>query len=144
MLISSIAFLVIGFEGIKQVGYFDQGKTLTVCYGHTGKDILDRTYSLEECKKLLDKDILTAYEHFERCIGKAPNSVVKAYTSAIYNTGQGIVCSNTQARRFLIKKDYKKACNELTKWVYIKGKKSKGLIKRRDREKAVCLKDVIL
>ena len=145
LLITGIATMLISFEGVKYVKYPDQKGISTVCMGHTGKDILDRTYSLSDCKKLLNKDILYALDAFETCIGEdAPNSVKKAYVSAIYNVGRSLVCSNTKARKFLLKKDYKGACNELLRWNKIGKKVSKGLVNRRKKERDVCMQDLMI
>jgi lysozyme len=35
--------------------------------------------------------------------------------------------------------DFKGACQEMDKWVYAGGKKLKGLEKRRQQEKALCM-----
>ena len=37
---------------------------------------------------------------------------------------------------------YVAGCNQLTRWVYAGGRKLEGLIKRREKEKALCLADL--
>ena len=47
-----------GLEGVRYQPYQDVVGVWTVCYGHTGKDImLGKTYTETECQALLDKDL---------------------------------------------------------------------------------------
>lgn len=49
-----------GLEGVSYIPYKDIVGVWTVCYGHTGKDImLGKTYTEAECKALLNKDLAT-------------------------------------------------------------------------------------
>ena len=56
----SIALTVIGyFEGVRYEPYRDVAGILTVCYGHTGNDIIQgKTYTQQECDELLQKDFI--------------------------------------------------------------------------------------
>jgi len=55
-----------------------------------------------------------------------------------YNVGSSAFCRST-----LVKKwnsgDYEGGCNELSKWVFMNGKKLPGLVKRREEERNLCL-----
>lgn len=64
-----------------------------------------------------------------------------AYLSFIYNVGVGAFADST-LRVKLFKGDRRGACNELSRWVYADGKKLAGLVKRREAERQVCLKDL--
>lgn len=47
-----------GLEGVRYKPYRDVVDKWTVCYGHTGNDImLGKTYTEVECKALLNKDL---------------------------------------------------------------------------------------
>lgn len=49
-----------GLEGVRYDPYQDVVGVWTVCYGHTGKDImLGKTYTEAECRALLNKDLNT-------------------------------------------------------------------------------------
>lgn len=37
---------------------------------------------------------------------------------------------------------YADGCNQLSRWVYADGRKLQGLIKRREKERALCLADL--
>ncbi|WP_010650682.1 glycoside hydrolase family protein [Vibrio campbellii] len=45
-------------EGVQYTPYTDVAGVQTVCYGHTGKDIIsDKVYSQAECDELLESDL---------------------------------------------------------------------------------------
>lgn len=58
--------------------------------------------------------------------------------SFAYNVGGAAFCSSTLVRLWNLG-DYEGGCNELTRWVYVKGRKVQGLVNRRERERLQCL-----
>ncbi|RFV38292.1 glycoside hydrolase family protein, partial [Salmonella enterica] len=49
-----------GLEGVRYKPYRDVVGIWTVCYGHTGNDIMiGKTYTESQCKALLNKDLNT-------------------------------------------------------------------------------------
>jgi GH24 family phage-related lysozyme (muramidase) len=142
--------LAIPAEGLRQYAYHDPGGMLTVCYGHTGKDIVPgRKYDLEECRKMLDKDMSAALATVERCRPGLPPQVAAAFADAVFNLGQVIVCdkANSTAARLLAEGKIEAACNELPRWNKdtIAGVKVAlpGLTKRRELERKICLEGLI-
>lgn len=67
---SAIALTVIAhFEGVRYEPYEDVGGVLTVCYGHTGKDIVpNKTYTKEECNELLELDFMRTKLQVDRLV----------------------------------------------------------------------------
>ena len=135
--------LAIPAEGIRQVAYFDPPKILTVCYGHTGPDVVkNKVYTLKECDDLLDDDMRTAILTVERCHPNLPEKVLAAFSDAVYNIGPKVACDST-ASNLLAKKDYAGACDQLVRWdkstVAGVSVRLPGLTKRRAAERAVCL-----
>ena len=61
--------IAIPAEGLRQVAYGDiaDPKLLTVCYGSTTNVEDGKTYSIEECRNRLDRDMLAAVETVEKC-----------------------------------------------------------------------------
>lgn len=55
-----------------------------------------------------------------------------------YNVGSKAFCSSTLVRRWNAG-DYAGGCDELARWVYVKGRRVQGLVNRRDRERRQCL-----
>ena len=61
----------------------------------------------------------------------------EAYVRLTYNIGEGAFCRSTLTSK-LNAGDYAGACAEIDKWVYFKGRKLDGLVKRRANERATC------
>lgn len=127
------------FEGVKYKPYYDVAGVLTVCYGHTGSDIIkSKTYTDAECKQLLNKDLAKVKRQIDPMITVAiPETTRAALYSFTYNVGVGAFSRSTLLER-LNSSDLLGACSELRRWVYAGGKKWKGLITRRQIEEEVC------
>ena len=133
-------------EGLRQIAYYDPPGILTVCFGHTGKDVVKgKVYSLGECKSLLNVDMAKAVDAVDKCHPDMPENVLVAFADAAYNLGPRIACnpSYSTASRKLYAHDWVGACRELPKW-----DKAKilgfmvalpGLTKRRALERDICL-----
>ena len=133
-------------EGLRQYAYTDPPGILTVCYGHTGKDVVaGRKISLEECNAFLNDDMRQAIDTVERCHPGLPAPVLAAFGDAVYNMGPSVACNST-ASRYLAAGRISDACNELPRWVYAKvagvNVKLPGLVKRRALERDLCLEGV--
>ncbi len=132
-------------EGLRQFAYYDPPGILTVCYGHTGPDVVKgKKYDLHECKALLTDDMLEAVEYVDRCQPGLPENVHAAFADAAFNLGPKIACGpGSTAARFLAEKRYEAACNELPRWnkARVAGVlvELPGLTKRRAKEKELCL-----
>ncbi|MFZ6813546.1 lysozyme [Undibacterium sp. Rencai35W] len=139
--------IAIPAEGLRQYAYYDPPGVLTVCYGHTGKDIVkNRQYSLAECKSLLTAEMAEAVDAVDRCHPNLPVEVLAAFGDAAYNLGSTIACdkSKSTAARYLYQGKLIEACNQLPNW-----NKSRiggvlvplpGLTTRRSNEKELCLR----
>jgi len=138
--------LAIPAEGLRQKWYADPIGLATVCYGHTGADIDKRkTYSLTECKGLLDKDMLNAISITDKCVPGLPDKVLAAFSGAVFNVGPVIACdkSKSTAARLLAAGQLREACLQLPRWdkARVKGVSVTlpGLTKRRAAEMQLCL-----
>lgn len=133
-------------EGLRRVAYYDPPGVLTVCYGHTGADVVKgRTYSHEECKALLTKDMADAIAAVDACQPGLPPHVLAAFGDAAFNMGPTIACNTkaSTAARLLKAGDIVGACNQLPRWdkARVAGVMVTlpGLTKRRAVEKHLCL-----
>ncbi len=143
----SIALTVIGyFEGVRYEPYRDVAGILTVCYGHTGNDIIQgKTYTQQECDELLQKDFIRTQQQVDVLV-KVPvddNKVpVDDKTKASLYSFAFNVGTTAFARSTLLKKlnagDQNGACEEMKRWVYAGGKVWRGLVSRREAESALC------
>lgn len=133
------AAIVQPWEGLKLRGYMDPVGIPTICYGHTGPEVrVHDTATLEECKALLEDDLQTAYAGVQSCI-RVPmrDHEAAAFTSMAYNVGVTAFCRSTLARKANAG-DMPGACAEMSRWVYAKGFKLRGLVRRRAAERAMC------
>ena len=75
--------LAVPAEGLRQYAYYDPPGILTVCEGHTGKDIVKgKKYSLEECDEFLNDDMRKAINTVEKCVPGLPDHVLAACAEA--------------------------------------------------------------
>lgn len=135
-LISGVAL----WEGDKRTPYEDLAGIMTVCYGHTGPDIVKgKKYTEAECKALLDKDLRKHRMAVHNCTNvPLTYGQFDAFTMFAYNVGNNAFC-NASLTKKLNKGDYKGACDGLLQWSYVKGKFVQGLRNRREFERKMCL-----
>ncbi|ENA6191364.1 lysozyme [Salmonella enterica subsp. enterica] len=128
-----------GLEGVRYQPYQDVVGVWTVCYGHTGKDIISgRRYTDAECDALLNKDLALVAARIDPLIKVSiPESERAAFYSFAYNVGTGAFARSTLLKK-LNAGDRAGACNELKRWTYAGGKQWKGLVTRREIEREVC------
>lgn len=137
--IAIAAVLIPSLEGVEYKPYRDVVGVLTVCYGHTGPDIIpDKTYTEAECKAILDKDLQPFARSVERSV-KVPASEYQkaALISFSYNVGVKAFESSTLLKK-LNAGDSRGACDEMRRWNKAGGKVWKGLINRREVEREIC------
>lgn len=131
--------LIVKWEGVRYAPYRDAVGVLTVCYGHTGPDIVPgKRYTVAECNALLDKDMRIANATVRRCLPMPMLVQIEAsLTSATFNLGPRVVCGSTLQRKALAN-DWPGACAELSRWNKAGGRELKGLVLRRGDERAMC------
>lgn len=132
--------LVAAHEGYRAYTYADPVGIPTACFGHTGPNVrMGQTYTRLQCEKLLIDDLQKAHNAVVQCI-RTPltDNQRVALTSFAYNVGGQALCGSTLAKKANAG-DMAGACNELPRWVYAKGIKLPGLIRRRAEERALCL-----
>lgn len=143
---AAVATVAALYEGDRRVAYYDPPGILTVCYGHTGPDVVKgKVYTASECKALLEGDALEAVTTVLKCVPNAPDSVAVAFGDAVFNIGPRIACDKTAstAARMLAAGDWAGACNQLPRWnkTTIAGQlvELRGLTRRREEERQICL-----
>lgn len=140
-LLLAVTLLIQPWEGNELKPYLDVGGVPTVCAGVTGEDvIMGKVYTKQECEKLNEKHAAIHAVSVNRLVTYRPISdkTMASFISFHYNVGAGAFAEST-----LLKKanagDLIGACNELSRWVFVKGVKVKGLENRRISERALCL-----
>lgn len=131
--------LIKKFEGCSLKAYKCPANVFTIGYGHTGvvngKQITpNMTITPLMAETLLAIDL----QNFEYAINTLNldlnQNQFDSLISFVFNVGIGAFSSSTMLKK-LKAKDYISASNEFDKWIYSKGKKMAGLIKRRAEEK---------
>ncbi|MGL9721937.1 lysozyme [Symbiopectobacterium sp.] len=136
------AVLLQWHEGVKYTPYRDPGGVLTVCYGHTGNVISDKSYTQKECDSLLDSDLKAAMVVVDANVTvPLTQSQKAALASFVYNVGSGAFARSTLLKK-LNAGDKVGACDEMRRWVYVDGRIWKGLVSRRAVERELCLKSL--
>jgi len=138
--LATTGMFVAQHEGLVLGSYIDPVGILTSCYGHTGKELkLNQKFTEAQCLDQLAEDLSKHDKEMIKYI-KVPVSDQEhaAYLSFSYNVGVGNFKSSTLLK-LLNKEKRVEACNQLTNWVFAKGKKLKGLVNRREEEKSLCL-----
>ena len=127
-------------EGLRNWAYLDPISKPTICYGSTVGVRMGDYKTTKQCDELLEKEVLQFMQQVDReiLIPVKPN-VLAALTSWAYNVGMANVKSSTLLKK-LNAGDIAGACRELPRWVYAKGKKLNGLVKRRQEEMELCLR----
>ncbi|WP_276557069.1 lysozyme [Pantoea dispersa] len=129
-----------GLEGRRYVPYSDVAGVLTVCDGHTGPDIVrNKTYTDRECDAVLRADLKAVQAEVDGLVRVPLSDYQRAgLYSFAYNTG-----TDAFSRSSLLKKlnagDRTGACSEMRRWVFAGGRRWRGLMKRRETERALCL-----
>ena len=137
------AAFVPAWEGYQARPYQDEGGIWTVCVGHTGGVRPGRVYGDPECKAFLETDLKTAFAALDRHQKiDLPEPTRAALASFIFNVGEGSFRRSTLLKK-LNAGDVRGACDELPRWVFVAGKPSQGLIRRRQAERDLCLMGVV-
>ena len=130
---------VSGFEGLRTSAYLDPVLIPTACYGETKGIRMGQKFTVDECKGMLAESLEIANRQVDSCVRVLlPDTRRAALVSFAYNVGGGNLCSSTLVRK-LNAGDTAGACQELPKWVYAKGIKLPGLVKRREAERQMCM-----
>ena len=141
---SEKGLLLIGnAEGCQQKPYQCPADVLTVGIGTTEaveKIASNKIYTLQEIADLYAKGIKQA----EKCVNTyasgqtMPQGAFDALVSITFNAGCGKLKNSTLFK--MARKGYSKVmCSQFERWIYANGIPLKGLIERRQKEKALCL-----
>jgi len=132
--------LIKSFEGLRLEAYkaVSTEKYYTIGYGHYGSDVKQgQRITGAQAEKLLKQDV----EKFVDGVNDAVKVTVSqnqfdALVSFAYNVGLGALRSSTLLEK-LNKKDYTGASAEFPRWNKSGGKVLNGLVKRREKERAL-------
>lgn len=113
-------------NGVGNTSNVDPKKILTI--NEVVEDLKRNVRSAEDC--------VNSYANG----AKLPQGAFDALTSITFNVGCEKLKNSTLFK--MARKGYSVSmCNQFERWIYSNGKPLKGLISRREKEKALCLKD---
>lgn len=140
LLLALVAF-VGTFEGLRTVAYSDPVGIPTICFGYTHGVKLGDTATKAQCDGLLQEELLRANQIVNRCIRHPLTDGQRgALVSLTYNAGAQAVCGSTLQTKFN-QGDSRAGCEQIKRWVYAKGIKLPGLVRRREAEFKMCTGD---
>lgn len=130
------------FEGTELRTYRDIGGVLSYCTGATENAQWGKVYTQAECRAQLDRDLARHAEGMMACV-KAPMTDGQriAFTDTAYNVGVAAFCGSSMARKTSAG-DAVGGCNALMMWNKVGGKEVRGLTRRREAARAICLKGI--
>lgn len=147
--VAALALSAAAFVGlIVSEGYTDnaiipvKGDVPTYGFGTTdGVKIGDKTDPVSAVKLAL-RDVTKFEGAIKECV-KVPLSQNEydAWVNFTYNIGATAFCKST-AVRLLNSGQYRQACDQMLRWVYVNGNKVQGLVNRRQKEHAQCISDL--
>ena len=128
------------FEGTRLKPYRDPVGVETVCTGET--QVAMHPYTVEQCGAMLRKDLREKYAN--SVIACTPDVAIRtnvfaAALDAAYNAGPAAYCRSPMAAHFRAQQ-WQQGCEAFRGW-HVYG--LAGLVRRRNAEADLCLKDVI-
>lgn len=131
---------ILTHEGFRDKAYIPvPGDRLTIGFGSTEGvkmgDSIDPVTAINRAHR----DIVEFEGSIKQCV-RVPLYQYE-YDFAIsfsYNVGAKAFCNSTLVKKWNAG-DYAGGCNEVSRWVYVKGRKVQGLVNRREKERQLCL-----
>jgi lysozyme len=122
-------------EGLVLNAYKDATGTLTIGYGHTGPDVTPGlVWTQQQADDALLADTQTAQDAVNRLVTvPLTQHQYDALVDFVFNVGVGNFTGST-LRKDLNAGNYEGAMLQFTNWVYSRGVKLPGLLKRRQAE----------
>ncbi|CQI13641.1 prophage lysozyme%3B Phage lysin [Yersinia enterocolitica] len=134
--------LIADYEGCQLNAYQCSANVWTNGIGHTAGVKPGSVISERQVAVNLVADVQRVEQAMAVCMTVAmPPPVYDAVVSFAFNVGTGAACRSTLAF-FVNKGDWRSACNQLPRWVYVNCVKNKGLERRRTTEQTYCLSGV--
>ena len=129
------------FEGTELSTYRDMGGVLTYCNGAIENAAWGKTYTPAQCRAQLDRDLERHAAGIATCIplARLTDGQKVAFVDVAYNIGVSGFCGSSMAR-CTNAGDMVGACNALLMWNKVGGKEVRGLTRRRQAERELCLK----
>ncbi|MBU9818516.1 lysozyme [Rahnella sp. BCC 1045] len=134
--------LIADFEGCRLSAYQCSAGVWTNGIGHTAGVKPQTQISERQAAVNLVDDVMRVEKGIARCMAiTMPQPVYDAVVSFAFNVGVTAACKSTLGF-FINKGRWRDACEQLPRWVFVKGERVTGLERRRANELAYCLRGV--
>lgn len=130
------------WEGRKLVPYRDIVGIWTVCDGDTANVVPGQVQTPAQCDERLERQLVAHAKPVLACVPELsdkPNALA-ASVSLAYNIGPRAFCGSTAAKRFRVHQ-WRLGCEAFLSWNKAGGRVVKGLERRRQAERQICLRD---
>ncbi len=133
--------IIPGFEGTQYKAYQDIAGVWTICQGDTKNVRRGMVETPEGCRQRLITQLEARAPKVLACTPglKDRPYALAAAISLSYNIGVPSYCASTAATKFNAN-DIQGGCNAFLPWNKVHGKVIQGLVNRREKERAICLK----
>ena len=127
-------------EGKRNTSYVDIAGVATTCFGHTGPDVRAGQHRTDaECETVLRQD---AQAHLAGALACSPELAARpaqlaAVTRLTFNIGVAGYCRSSIARHFAAGR-WREGCDRFLAFRFAGGRPVRGLLLRRQRERALC------
>lgn len=121
--------------------YLDAVRVPTICDGLTRGVRMGQVATPAQCAARLETELLEFSTHVIACVPQLRDrpGPAAASVSLAWNIGWPSFCASTAARRFRAGQ-WVAGCDAFRMWVKAGGKTLRGLVLRRERERAICLR----
>ena len=135
MTLKPLVDLITEFEGLRLESYKCPAGIWTIGYGSTGNDIgPGLVWTEAQCLERCEKDSLFAIEQAKRLCPALVGNQLAAVADFVYNLGAGRLATST-LRKKINAGDMVGAEAEFSRWVFTRGVKMPGLVRRREAER---------
>ncbi len=129
--------LIKQFEGLKLKAYLCPANVWTIGYGHTKNVKANECISEKTALNFLKNDLIIFEDSINNLVKVNLNqNQFDALVSFVFNIGISNFKKST-ILKLINMSDFNLASQQFDKWIYINGKISKGLVKRRQIEKSL-------
>ena len=121
--------------------YLDIVQVPTACDGITRGVKIGQRYTEAQCTTMLEAELIMHAEGVIACVPQlyGRGQQAAAAVSLAYNVGVRAFCGSTSARLFRAA-HWREGCEAFLMWSKAGGRVITGLVRRRERERAICLK----
>lgn len=126
--------LIKGHEKLRLKAYRCPAGVLTIGYGHTKGVKEGDTITEQQAEQFLKEDLAEAEDAVLRTKVALNQNQFDALVSFVFNIGASKFNGSTLKKKLLKNASDKSISIEFSRWIYSKGEKLNGLVKRREDE----------